>query len=452
MNFHTLVRQINLLKGPIILGVFLLLWNTGRSSEIRFPHAHLTLVGIALIQMVEAWLLRRNDTFLPDRQRLTGSERILLTVTLLLCYLLVRFTGGIESKYSLIFLLPILTAATRCRPAGALAVALASIAVYASFLSDISILQPEKQTEEAIELFINLFFCLVIASVIAVANHQERSARASLELSGQWLADANRELREAQAELRAKIGELENMERAVRRADRLAALGEMASGIAHELRTPLGVIQSSVETLARRVLQLEPDNRLVKVIVEEIGRLNRLINDFLGFASPPAPRFRPQPLSPIVQRAIQLVETEAGKRDIRLGFRAPGGLLAEVDENLMHQCLLNLLVNAIDATPEGGRVDLSVEAEDAGRQALIAVQDSGPGVPPGEESRIFNPFFTTKEGGSGLGLAIVQQIVSLHGGRVDVSDAPGGGALFSIRLRAAASHGDALAISQVKHA
>ena len=165
-----------------------------------------------------------------------------------------------------------------------------------------------------------------------------------------------------------------------------------------------------------------------------------------------SPRLRPQPLAPIAQRAVQLVETAAAKAGIRLGFRAPEGLLAEVDESLIHQCLLNLLVNAIDATPGGGRVDLSIGAEDEGRQALITVRDTGRGVPQGEESRIFNPFYTTKEGGSGLGLAIVQQIVSLHGGRVDVSGAPGGGALFSIRLPAGASRRDPLAVSEVKGA
>ncbi|OGL64679.1 MAG: hypothetical protein A3J27_14125 [Candidatus Tectomicrobia bacterium RIFCSPLOWO2_12_FULL_69_37] len=452
MYFHVLVRQINLLKGPIILGVFLLLWNTEHFTEIRFPHAHLTLVGLALLQMAEAWLLHRNDVLFPDRQRLTATEWILLGATMLFCYLLVRFTGGLESKYSLIFLLPILTAATRCHPAGAFGVTFLAMALYASFLLDKPPLEPEKRIEETIELLINLFFSFVIAFVIAVANHQERRARASLERSGQRLADANRELRETQNELQRKITELENMERAVRRADRLAALGEMASGIAHELRTPLGVIQSSVETLAQRVLTQEPDNRLVKVIVEEIGRLNRLINDFLGFASPPAPRLRLQPLAPIAQRAVQLVETAAAKAGIRLGFHVPDGLLAEVDESLIHQCLLNLLVNAVDATPGGGRVELSIEAEDEGRQALITVRDTGRGVPPGEESRIFNPFYTTKEGGSGLGLAIVQQIVSLHGGRVDASSAPEGGALFSIRLRAGASRRDPLAVARVKGA
>jgi signal transduction histidine kinase len=195
------------------------------------------------------------------------------------------------------------------------------------------------------------------------------------------------------------------------------------------------VIQSSADTLSRRVLREEPDNRLARVIVEEIARVNRLITDFLSFARPPAPRLRVQPLAPIVQRAIQLAEAQAERGGVRVDFQAGEGVPPlEADENLIHQCVLNLLVNAMDATPENGRIEVRLEARAGGREAAILVRDSGPGIPPGEESRIFNPFHTTKEGGTGLGLSIVQQIVSLHGGRVEVSSPDGGGACFEVRL------------------
>jgi signal transduction histidine kinase len=447
MFFNKYVQNAISLKGPILLVVLLFLMHLGHPSEIRYPHAHLTLLALALLQMAEAWIvLRRKEESENDWP--SWREISILAGTMLLCYFFVLFTGRMQSKYGLIFLLPILTGSTRFPLRGAQLVALTSVVFYGSFYFTDHTVSPEDLPEETLELSIIIFFSLFIGFLVNFARLQEKSSQWRLRQAADEIAAANLELQKAREKLEEKVNELETMEQAIRRADRLAALGEMSAGLAHEIRSPLGVIQSSTELIGKKILALEPDNRLVSVILEEIIRLNHLVEEFLSFASPPKPNLRIHNLSEIIHRTVRLVEPKAEKQGVRFKIAPSNDSVPLcVDENLLHQCILNLLLNALDVMPAGGRIQVDIKGADSDDEARIIVQDTGPGITADAESRIFNPFYTTKENGTGLGLAIVQQIVTMHGGRVEVANAREGGAMFTLRLPVKATETESVEVS-----
>ncbi|OIQ85455.1 sensor protein ZraS [mine drainage metagenome] len=217
------------------------------------------------------------------------------------------------------------------------------------------------------------------------------------------------------------------------RASKLAVLGELAAVMAHEIRTPIGILRSSAQMLAR-----EPDlgneaRELTGFIESETERLNRLVSTLLDSARPRAPKLQPTDLESVLRHSADLLAAQADKKDIRidLSLGAPHALV-EVDDEQMTQVLLNLLLNALQILPHGGRVAISTRQE-AGR-LVVDIADDGPGIPPQELSRVFDPFFTKRDGGVGLGLAVVQQIVSAHGGEIHAGQSPLGGALFTITL------------------
>ncbi len=232
-------------------------------------------------------------------------------------------------------------------------------------------------------------------------------------------------------------------------AEKLAAVGTMTAGLSHEIRNPLNAALLQLTVLERRVHRLggELQGPLLEPLVlvkDEIRRLDHILEDFLQFARPREFVPRPIVLAQVVSRVLDLLAGEAERRAIRLereispeldGTRVAG------EEERLRQVLVNLALNAMEATPHGGRVRVRCQAEPPdpalGEElpsVVVAIDDSGPGVPPAVRDRIFEPFFTTKAKGSGLGLSIVHAIVTQHGGTISVDDAPGGGARFQLRL------------------
>lgn len=218
------------------------------------------------------------------------------------------------------------------------------------------------------------------------------------------------------------------------RAAKLATVGEMAAIMAHEVRTPLGILRSSAQMLKREP-QLSAEGReMLDFIVGESDRLNQLVSTLLDAARPRAPQFRSHDLHAIAKRGVELLGHQAQKKNIRLelDWAAGDGQMACDDDQLL-QVLLNLVMNAIQHTPAGGTVRV-VGWEESGERLALAVDDSGPGVPAEQRQQVFDPFFTRREGGIGLGLAVVQQIVASHQGRIAVADSPLGGARFHLSL------------------
>jgi two-component system, NtrC family, sensor histidine kinase HydH len=222
-------------------------------------------------------------------------------------------------------------------------------------------------------------------------------------------------------------------------SEKLAAVGTLTAGLSHEIRNPLNAAGLQLEILERRVRKLDaalgdPLLGPLRLVRDEVRRLEQLVQDFLQFARPR--ELRPQPVEavPLVGHVLDLLAAEAQKRGVRIQSQVePASILGEVDR--LHQILMNLCLNALQATPAGGSITLRARPE--GREVLLVVEDTGPGIPAGARSHIFEPFFSTKASGTGLGLPIVHAIVQQHGGSISFADRDGGGTRFELRLPAA---------------
>jgi signal transduction histidine kinase len=250
----------------------------------------------------------------------------------------------------------------------------------------------------------------------------------------------DRALRKMADEIGTIVERLEQSRRDALRAEQLAALGQFAAGLAHELRNPLTAMKILVQSAIERGEPAGLQGRSLAVLAEEIGRLEGSIRAFLDFARPPALEARSFDLVPILEGKLELVSARAKQKAVTLVREFPEGpLRLEADAGQVRQVLLNLLLNALDAAPAGGTVRVRADREpagpgEAGGWVVVEVADSGPGLPAGRGAAIFEPFFSTKETGLGLGLSISKRIVEAHGGRITAANRPEGGAAFTVRL------------------
>jgi signal transduction histidine kinase len=228
--------------------------------------------------------------------------------------------------------------------------------------------------------------------------------------------------------------------------EKLAAVGTMTAGLSHEIRNPLNAAALQLAVLERRISRLPreaqgPLHEPLHLVRDEIRRLDHILEDFLQFARPR--EFVPKPVDVhvVLTKVLDLLAGEVERRGLRLERDLAEVPLVAGEEERLRQVVMNLALNAIDASPRGGTLRVSCAAElvepadpDAEPAVAIHVDDCGPGVPAPVRDRIFEPFFTTKAAGSGLGLSIVHAIVTQHGGTISVDDAPRGGARFTLRL------------------
>jgi signal transduction histidine kinase len=258
--------------------------------------------------------------------------------------------------------------------------------------------------------------CLVMTSAAIAVNSLAaviRGQSAQYKLTAEQLAVANQNLIEAEA--------------AMRRSERLAALGQLSAGLAHELRNPLGSIKGSADLLTRSAAQKDPMSKeLAAIISSEVDRTNSLVTRFLDFARPLEPRKETMDVTTVIDRAV-----DRAKVDVTRDYSALLPKLS-IDPELMEQVFLNLVTNAAQASDPGR--DITVRTRETGKQAEISVIDHGCGIPPDKIETIFNPFVTTKRTGVGLGLAIVAKIVDGHGGKMAVESQPGKGSTFRVLL------------------
>ena len=232
-----------------------------------------------------------------------------------------------------------------------------------------------------------------------------------------------------------RLGELHHLEAQLRRRDRLHALGEVAMGLAHEIRNPLGIIKTATQLLHRRADLADTDKRHLEYVVSEVSRINELITEFLDFAKPNPPLRVLQPARPLVDEILGFCAPElaAHNVDVQVDDQAPGATIY-ADAKQLKQACLNLILNAIDAMPDGGRLSLGIRS--VGDNTLISIADSGQGIPAEMIERIFTPFVTTKASGTGLGLAKVYSIMESHDGSIECTSEKDAGATFSLYIPA----------------
>ena len=378
---------------------------TGEPSEIAM------LVALAAVQILESKL------------PLLSSQRGIVSwilLKLLLSYLLIGYTGGVSSSYYWLLLLPMISAGSSLGVLGTLVVTLLAWCVYLSFLLRIDWNRFVIEAPERRELALRVIFLAVAGNLTNTLAEARRRQFARTKAMADQLAEANRNLQQA--------------EEAVRRSDRLAALGQLAAGLAHELRNPLGTIRASAEMLNRSVAsENEVAREVAGFIAEEVDRTNSLVTRFLDFVRPLELRPAPADLAQVLDRSVAMVEREAAAREVTVYKNySPDIPPFPLDAELMERVFYNLLANAAQATAPGGAVTVKTRPVDG--NAEISVIDRGSGIDPKIIDAIFNPFFTTKPDGVGLGLAICSKIVDQHGGKIAVESQPGKGSVFRVYL------------------
>jgi len=326
---------------------------------------------------------------------------------------LIGYTHGIDSRFWPVLLLPVVTAATVLGFAGTLLFILLAAGAYLSYLA-----WPANWHEYLADVLVRVV-CMAMGGILANALAEDlRIQTKRYRQTAEQLAEANAQLRQA--------------EEAVRRSERLAALGQLSAGLAHELRNPMGTVKASAEILARTVsAENEVAREMAGFITSETDRANSLITRFLQFARPLELRPEKADLAQALDRAVAMVEREAPGIAIYKNYD-PDIAPFPFDAELMERVFYNLALNAAQATSAGGAITVKTRA--AGPVAEISVIDRGSGIDPAHIGSIFNPFFTTKPRGVGLGLAIVSKIVDEHGGKIAVDSQPGKGSVFRVLL------------------
>lgn len=228
------------------------------------------------------------------------------------------------------------------------------------------------------------------------------------------------------------LSEIRRLQEEIRRQEKLAAMGGMAAGVAHEVRNPLSSIKALATFFADQFDRGSESHEAARVMVQEVDRLNRAITELLELSRPTEIKRESCDMQLLISRSIQLIQQDAANKGIAIETDTADGMRPVwVDADRLTQCLLNLYLNAIQAMEDGGRLSVTGRADEADRLHIV-VRDTGGGIPADQRGKIFDPYFTTKSKGTGLGLAIVEKIIEAHGGRIDVDSSEGKGTTISL--------------------
>jgi len=383
-------------------------------------HKQVILLAIGLVQLGEGWMVNR----LPRRG---PAYSVLLKIVL--ATLLIDHTGelSINSSYWPIYYLPVVTAAEYFGALGTLLWTSLASAAYCSYLIPFfnpAIADYDLTAESYGLLAIRVLFFFLAAMVVNRFVVESRRRTEEYQQLAETLAETNRQLEQAQEQ--------------ARRSERLAALGQLSAGLAHEIRNPLGVIKGSAEMLEQKVRGTDPlAAELSGYILSESNRLSALVTRFLDFARPLHAELQLGDVREILDRAIERVNTSWKGPAVEVKRSFESGLPpVELDPDLLEQAFINLVQNAFEAMgPGGGTLRAEIRATPSSG-VEIDIEDTGPGIPAEMREPIFNPFVTTRKTGVGLGLSIVAKIVDGHHGTIHIEDAAhsASGARFVIQL------------------
>ncbi len=404
-RFHTVLGVPFLLRELALLGGLIALFLAPVRPE-HWRHMPELLGGFAAYKLGGLALAWSRPRWLPVVRH--GTR----TLDYLFVFLLLWFTGGPGSQhfYLLYLLLVCLDSYESGRRGGLAAASFATVLYVGDYL-----LAPDGS--DWVHVAGRAAVLFIIGTALGVLSDRERRGRDETER-------LNRELVEKQQQLI--------------QAEKLAAVGKMATKVAHEIRNPLGSISLNLELLEDDLRAPRPESSaegqcLIEAIQKQVEALNALVEEYLRFARLPPPKVEEVKLDDLLRDLLGFLREETEGRGIAVELDTGSGLpIVEADPRLLRQALLNLVRNACEAMPKGGA--LSVLAHESSDGLEIAVTDTGAGIAPEHLGRVFEPFFTTKADGTGLGLAIARQIAEAHGGDISCESAPGAGTTFTLRL------------------
>jgi signal transduction histidine kinase len=389
------------------LAMFVIVAAAGPEREAHFIFLLFLVAGLQIAEPRVPALAARRGSVIANLLKLG------------LGFVIISYSGGLTSSYYWILLIPVVSAATTLGVGGTALFTVLACATYLSFLLQVDWELYRLDPDQVAELSLRLISLAVIGFLtqrLAEANRQETLRAQAV---ADQLAEANRNLQEAEA--------------VARRSERLAALGQLSAGLAHELRNPLGTMRASAEMLRTSLpAGNEVAAELAGFISSEVDRINSLVTRFLDFARPLELRLEPAELSEVIDRAIAQLERDTPRQVTVYKNYSPDVPPFPFDAELIERVVYNLLLNAAQATQPGGAVTVKTRPVDG--DVEVSVIDRGAGIHPDHLENIFNPFFTTKKEGAGLGLSVVSKIVDLHGGRITVESEPGKGSVFRLFL------------------
>lgn len=294
-----------------------------------------------------------------------------------------------------------------------------------------------------------VILCFVLLSVLLVLVERPLSelkrtiervrdgnleARAGFARREDDIGQLGRQFNEMVEELKRSRLEIERLhEIEMQRAEHLATTGELAAGLAHEIRNPLAGIAGVVEVMGKELPAASASRAVLGDVQAQIHRIQAILNDLLAYARPRPPHFQASDLNATVEHAVLLAREQVRTKPMEIGFVPDATLPSMVhDAAQIQQVVLNLVLNGIQAIDGVGRIDVHLRRE--ANKALMSIEDTGRGIKPEELPRIFKPFFTTRKEGTGLGLSLAKGIVEAHGGRISVSSTVGRGTRFEVQL------------------
>jgi signal transduction histidine kinase len=358
-------------------------------------------------------------------------------------YLLVLFITGISLLHYLtpldhpmphcisqrLFYLPLILAAFWFGFRGGMVCAIVVSIVYVTYV----LLHSPAHVTMNLEQYLEILLYNVVGGVTGFLSQRERMQAYRLQQTALGL-------KQSYEELSRQSDRIMDMEGQLRQCERLSTIGELAAVLAHEIRNPLGSIQGTAEILKDDFQPCDKKYEFLEIMVKESKRINKVVEDFLRLARPQPILMGSCDLAEELHNVISLLSSEARKRDIALECRVDPMPAIAGDPEKLRQAFLNIVLNGLQASAQGGVVTITVlreEPEPGGNAwANLIFTDTGPGIPAEAVDRIFEPFFTTKEGGTGLGLVITRKIIEGHGGSITVQSTPGKGAVCRIRLPA----------------
>lgn len=361
----------------------------------------------------------------PPRQQ--TYARLLLLAVAITCISLAHYLTPLKLFYlhdifQRLYYLPIILAAFWFGLWGGVGCALLVSLLYAPHI----VFQWGGSFALELEKYLEIVMYNVVGGLTGLLTQRDRRQRKELQLTAEGLAQSYHTLQEQSERIMA-------VEEQLRRSERLSTLGEMAAVLAHEVRNPLASLRGTAEILRDDFRPGTPKHEFVEIQIKETERLNRVVEEFLRMARQQPGELQRCLVADELETIVTLTSNEARRRKVTLQLEiADKGLLVNADGEKLRQAFLNIILNALQATPEGGSVTITVQPQQ--EDCEIRISDSGPGISDEIRQRIFEPFFTTKPDGTGLGLAVTKKIIEAHGGSLTIESQAGQGTTMVVQL------------------